>query len=125
MKIEIIRLGYVGLPLLAVEFSRKFDVVGFDVNQEMIKQLKKGLESILEVSQKNLFSSSRLKLSWKIKLDSCNVYTIAVFTPIDKIRWLVIPFYFFANEKLPIVNNIVIYESTVYSDTTEDDCIPV
>ena len=43
MRIEIIRLGYVGLPLLAVEFSRKFDLVGFDVNQEMIKQIKKDL----------------------------------------------------------------------------------
>ena len=85
-KIAIIGLGYVGLPL-AVEFSKKFEVLGFDINQERIQELQSGIDSTLEVSNYELTAASALNYSSEVTdLKSCNVYIVTVPTPIDEYK---------------------------------------
>ena len=128
VQIGIIGLGYVGLPL-AVEFSKKFDVVGFDINEGRVNQLNKGIDSTLEVSKESLLNAKRLKLSSKqSELKNCNVYVVTVPTPIDKNKAPDLSPLISASEMLGAVlnvNDIVIYESTVYPGATEEDCVPV
>ena len=126
VKIGVIGLGYVGLPL-AVEFSKKFNVVGYDISQNRIDELNKNFDSTLMVSQKQL-SDSKGKFSSKKKdLKECNVYIVTVPTPIDK-----------GNKPnlMPLIEasktisgllskkDIVVYESTVYPGATEEICVP-
>ena len=85
MKIGIIGLGYVGLPL-AVEFSKFFRVVGFDINKKRILELKKNIDSTREVdlterSLKNLIFSCD-----EYDIKECNVYIVTVPTPIDDFK---------------------------------------
>ena len=128
IKIAIIGLGYVGLPL-AVAFSKKFKVVGFDLNKVRIQELKKGIDSTLEVKDDSLSSvMSNLIYSSNIKsTKDCNIYIVTVPTPIDKAnRPDLIPL-INASKNVGTVlnrNDIVIYESTVYPGATEDVCIP-
>ena len=83
-KIAVLGLGYVGLPL-AVEFSKKFEVVGFDINQARVDELKGGTDSTLEVSEKELAEATTLTYaSDKSILSSCNVFIVTVPAPIDK-----------------------------------------
>ncbi len=127
-KIAIIGLGYVGLPL-AIAFSKKFKVVGFDIDSSRIDELKKSHDSTLEVSA-NLLSATKDNINYSSNINDtkdCNVYIVAVPTPIDK-----------ANNPnlLPIIeaskivgtvlskDDIVIYESTVYPGATEEICVP-
>tara|TARA_Y100001970_G_C14249605_1_gene870805 strand:- start:1895 stop:3151 length:1257 start_codon:yes stop_codon:yes gene_type:complete len=127
-KIGIIGLGYVGLPL-AVEFGKKFSTIGFDVNSNRVNDLKKGHDITGEVSKRNVSSSLKLKFSSKVDdLSVCNIYIIAVPTPIDKNNNPNLSILISASE---IVGNqikkgdIVIYESTVYPGCTEEECVPV
>ena len=85
VKISIIGLGYVGLPL-AVEFAKKFEVKGYDINQSRIDELHQGYDSTLEVSEKNLLAvKDCLKYTSKIKeIKNCNIYIVTVPTPIDE-----------------------------------------
>ena len=86
VKIGIIGLGYVGLPL-AVEFSKKYKTVGYDINNNRINELNNGVDSTLEVSTENLNKalSNNLFLSSKIDdIINCNFYIITVPTPINK-----------------------------------------
>ena len=127
-KIAIIGLGYVGLPL-AVAFSKKFKVIGFDINQDRIQELKSGHDRTLEIED-HLLSSVLNNLSYSFNIQDikdCNIYIITVPTPIDS-----------ANRPnlTPLINSsktvgsvlsrgdIVIYESTVYPGVTEDVCVP-
>ena len=127
-KIAIIGLGYVGLPL-AVAFSKKFKVVGFDLNQARIHELEKGIDSTLEVTNDTLSSVvGNLSYSNNIKnTKDCNIYIVTVPTPIDKAnRPDLIPL-INASKNVGTVlnkNDIVIYESTVYPGATEDVCVP-
>ena len=84
-KIAIIGLGYVGLPL-AVEFSKKFKVIGFDINQSRIHELQSGHDSTFEVDDKNLLSVKySLKYSYEIEeIRDCNIYIVTVPTQIDR-----------------------------------------
>ncbi|PHS64405.1 MAG: Vi polysaccharide biosynthesis UDP-N-acetylglucosamine C-6 dehydrogenase TviB [Thalassobium sp.] len=127
-KIAIIGLGYVGLPL-AVEFSKKFDVLGFDINQERIKDLQSGIDSTLEVSTDELAAASALNFSSEVTdLKSCNVYIVTVPTPIDEYKQPDLTPLIKASKMLGSVvqkGDTVIYESTVYPGATEEDCIPV
>lgn len=85
-KIAVIGLGYVGLPL-AVEFGKKFAVVGFDINDFRIKELKSGKDSTLEVSPDELQLATKLNFSCAINdLESCNVFIVTVPTPVDNVN---------------------------------------
>ena len=127
-KIAVIGLGYVGLPL-AVEFSKKFNVLGFDINQTRVDELKLGKDSTLEVSDAELEKADQLRYSSVVEdLRSCNVYVVTVPTPIDKYNRPDLTPLIKASEMLGeviSVGNVVIYESTVYPGATEDECIPV
>jgi UDP-N-acetyl-D-galactosamine dehydrogenase len=127
-KIAIIGLGYVGLPL-AVEFGKKRSVVGFDINQNRIKQLCEGYDFTLEVSDEELAATSLLTFSSQPKdLADCNVYVVTVPTPIDKHNSPDLTPLIKASEMLGAILNkgdVVIYESTVYPGATEEDCVPI
>ncbi len=135
-KIAIIGLGYVGLPL-AVEFAKKYNVVGFDINEKRIRELSNGRDFTFEVSDDNLksvISSSAnqltgLTLSNKLEaISDCNVYIVTVPTPVDKNNRPDLTPLYKASETVGKVlrkGNIVVYESTVYPGVTEDECVPV
>ena len=135
-KIGIIGLGYVGLPL-AVAFSEKYRVVGFDVNQERIKELKNGKDSTLEIEESllksvycdiSLTSEGFLPTWCADDLADCNVYIITVPTPTDKYnRPVLIPMIKASETVASYLKNgdIVIYESTVYPGVTEDEMVPI
>jgi UDP-N-acetyl-D-galactosamine dehydrogenase len=128
IKIGIIGLGYVGLPL-AVEFSQKYQVLGFDINQGRIDELNSGKDATLEISPEELLDAKDLQFSAsKNDLKNCNVYIVTVPTPIDKYMQPDLTPLINASEMLGGVINkgdVVIYESTVYPGATEEDCIPV
>jgi UDP-N-acetyl-D-glucosamine/UDP-N-acetyl-D-galactosamine dehydrogenase len=128
IKIAIIGLGYVGLPL-AVEFGKKSTVVGFDINQSRIDELRQGKDSTLEVEPSELLNSKGLKFGSSLEdLNDCNVYIITVPTPIDEANAPDLTPLEKASEMLAKViskGDIVIYESTVYPGATEEVCIPL
>jgi len=127
-KISIIGLGYVGLPL-AVEFGKKYETIGFDINEKRINELLIGFDNTGEISKRKLSSSIKLNFSNNEEvLSKSNIYIIAVPTPIDSKN----------NPDLTILlsatqlvgrhlkkEDIVIYESTVFPGCTEEDCVPV
>ena len=127
-KIAIVGLGYVGLPL-AVEFGRKMPVLGFDINEPRIDELKAGSDSTLEVSDEELAQASHLSYTCNVEdLKSCNVYIVTVPTPIDKYKKPDLTPLEKASFMLGGViskGDIVIYESTVYPGATEEVCVPI
>ncbi len=128
IKIGIIGLGYVGLPL-AVEFGKKFEVIGFDINQQRINELQGGFDRSLEVDAEGLKSADQLSYTSDASaLASCNIYIVTVPTPIDKNNRPDLTPLIGASKTIAqtlAANDIVIYESTVYPGATEEDCIPV
>lgn len=126
-KIGIIGLGYVGLPL-AVEFGKKFETIGFDVNSERIKELKLGIDSTLECTPEELNEAKQVVYSTDNKeLTDCNIYIVTVPTPIDKHKQPDLTPLIKASEMLGEIigkGDIIIYESTVYPGATEEECIP-
>jgi len=127
-KITIVGLGYVGLPL-AVAFSKKFKVIGFDIDQSRIQELEEGHDRTLEIKD-NLLSSASNNLSFSSNIKDtkdCNIYIITVPTPIDKTNRPNLTPLINASKAVGDVlskNDIVIYESTVYPGVTEDVCVP-
>ncbi|WP_075593923.1 nucleotide sugar dehydrogenase [Pseudoalteromonas sp. PAB 2.2] len=128
LKIGIIGLGYVGLPL-AVEFGKKYQTLGFDINQNRVAQLVAGHDATLEVSDTELKESTSLNYSHNVAdLESCNVYIVTVPTPIDEHKQPDLTPLVKASEMLGKVvkkGDIIIYESTVYPGATEEACLPV
>jgi len=126
--IGVIGLGYVGLPL-AVEFGKRIDVVGFDINQTRIEELKKGIDKTLEVDKDELAAASKLTFSSALKdLETVNHFIITVPTPVDDYKKPDLTPLLRASETVGKVlkkGDLVIYESTVYPGCTEDDCVPV
>jgi UDP-N-acetyl-D-galactosamine dehydrogenase len=126
--IGIIGLGYVGLPL-AVEFGKKYSTVGFDVNDQRIKQLRSGLDTTLEVDGDELAMATKLAYSADLEaLRQCNVYIVTVPTPIDEHKRPDLTPLRRASQTIAKViapGDLVIYESTVYPGATEEVCIPV
>lgn len=128
-KIAIIGLGYVGLPL-AVEFAKKFTVIGYDINQLRIQELTKGHDSTLEIED-HLLLSVRDNLHYSTNIEdtkNCNIYIVTVPTPIDKANRPNLKYLIESSQTVGTVlsaNDIVIYESTVYPGVTEDVCVPV
>ncbi|MDP1844441.1 MAG: nucleotide sugar dehydrogenase [Sediminibacterium sp.] len=127
-KIAIIGLGYVGLPL-AVEFGKKFDVLGFDINQKRVDELKLGIDRTLESNKSEIESSIHLTFSTNLdELRNYNVFIVTVPTPINQFKAPDLRPLISASELLGKVikkGDIIIYESTVYPGCTEEDCVPV
>ncbi len=128
IKLAIIGLGYVGLPL-AVEFGKLRPVVGFDVNQKRINELKTGQDYTLETEKEELRAAKLLSFSTNTEdLRDCNCFIVTVPTPIDAHKQPDLSPLVKASEtvgKALKPGDIVIYESTVYPGCTEEDCVPV
>ena len=124
----VVGLGYVGLPL-AVEFSKQFDTVGFDISAGRVAELAGGEDSTLEVSADELAAADRLSYSCDIDdAAGCNVYIVTVPTPIDAAKRPDLGALRSASRTVGSVlkrGDVVIYESTVYPGATEEDCAPV
>ena len=138
LKIGVIGLGYVGLPL-AVEFAKKFSVIGFDIDQSRVINLLKGVDHTLEVSDDLLKSVLLEKTPSKNgkglfptyesdDLQDCRVYIVTVPTPTDRHNRPVLTPMLKASENIGKYlkkGDVVIYESTVYPGVTEEECVPV
>ena len=128
VKLAVIGLGYVGLPL-AVEFGKKYPVIGFDINQKRIDALKAGVDATLEVSEGEMAEAKQLQYSCTpADLNDCNIYIVTVPTPIDEHKRPDLTPLIKASETIGKTlkkGDIVIYESTVYPGATEEDCVPV
>jgi UDP-N-acetyl-D-galactosamine dehydrogenase len=124
----VIGLGYVGLPL-AAEFGKHRSVLGFDINQARISELREGRDHTLEVSTEELVQSARLRFSAEpADLKACNVFIVTVPTPIDEHKQPDLTPLVKASETIGKVlkrGDIVVYESTVYPGATEEVCVPV
>ena len=135
-RIAIIGLGYVGLPL-AVEFAKKYPVIGFDVKKERIQELRQGHDSTLEVEDdllKSVLTASPdagkgLYVTHdESELDKANIFIVTVPTPIDKYNRPDLRPLKMASQtvgKHLKKGDIVIYESTVYPGATEEEAVPV
>ena len=127
-KIAIIGLGYVGLPL-AIEFGKKYETYGFDINQNRIDELNKGIDITGEASKRNIQSSIKLTFtSNSDEISKCNIFIISVPTPIDNNNRPDLGILFNATKLVGNLlknNDLVIYESTVYPGCTEEDCVPI
>jgi UDP-N-acetyl-D-galactosamine dehydrogenase len=127
-KIAVIGLGYVGLPL-AVEFGKKYHVLGFDINETRINQLKNGIDNTLEASKEEIMSSLNLRFSSNQNdLKNHDIYIVTVPTPVDKFKTPDLKPLLNATSMLgEIINTgaIIIYESTVYPGCTEEECVPL
>jgi UDP-N-acetyl-D-galactosamine dehydrogenase len=128
VRIAIVGLGYVGLPL-AVEFGKRFDVVGFDRDPHRIDALRHGRDSTLEVSPESLAAASRLSFADSVDgVRDCSVYIVTVPTPLDSAKRPDLAPLIQASEAIGGVleaGDTVIYESTVYPGCTEEVCIPI
>jgi UDP-N-acetyl-D-galactosamine dehydrogenase len=134
MKIAVIGLGYVGLPL-AIEFGKKYSVVGFDINTNRVGELIKGKDCTLEADLTGMKAvmkggaNNGLAFSANTNdLKDCIIFIVTVPTPIDHFKKPDLGPLLNASEMLGKVlkkGDIVIYESTVYPGCTEEDCVPV
>jgi len=128
LRIAIIGLGYVGLPL-AVEFGKKGPVIGFDINQKRIDELKSGQDHTLEVTPEELQQSQHLSFSATLDdLEQSNFFIVTVPTPVDQVNRPDLTPLRKASETVGQAlkkGDIVVYESTVYPGATEEVCIPI
>jgi len=135
VKIAVIGLGYVGLPL-AVEFAKKYEVVGFDINPNRISELNNNYDRTLEIDSGHLESVNKkggdtiglICSSNAGDLKDCNFFIITVPTPVDKNNRPDLSPLYKASETVGGVlrkGAIVVYESTVYPGVTEDECVPI
>jgi len=127
-KIALIGLGYVGLPL-AVEFGKKRTVVGFDINQPRINDLKNGVDSTLETTSEELKDATYLSYTTNFNdVADCEIFIVTVPTPIDKHKRPDLTPLEKSSELVGSIlkkGDIVIYESTVYPGATEEVCVPI
>lgn len=135
-KIAVIGLGYVGLPL-AVEFSKKYAVTGFDTNEKRVGELRTGVDITFEIDETDLLGISKKENDEATgfyatavlnDISSCNIYIVTVPTPVDRYNSPnLIPLLKASEDvgKILKANDIVIYESTVYPGCTEEECVPV
>lgn len=137
VKIAVIGLGYVGLPL-AVEFAKKFPVIGFDISEKRVTELNAGKDGTLEVSDENLKevladrpqpgNNGLLNTCDTAQLADCQIYVVTVPTPTDRHNRPVLTPMLKASESIGKYlkkGDVVIYESTVYPGVTEEECVPV
>ncbi len=129
-RIAVIGLGYVGLPLARL-FSTKFPTIGFDLNEKRVNALMAGHDNTLEVDDQLLQKAIQNGFRCTSNLEGirdCNVYIVAVPTPVDHNNHPDLSPLIGASQTVGKVisrNNVVIYESTVYPGVTEEECLPV
>lgn len=127
-KIAIVGLGYVGLPL-SIEFGKKRETIGFDINPQRINELNDNIDNTLEVDSNILRDTKNLSFtSNRSKIRDCSIYIITVPTPIDNVKRPNLTPLKSASETVASVlskGDIVIFESTVYPGCTEEVCVPV
>ena len=126
-KICVIGLGYVGFPL-AIEFSKYYNVVGFDINDDRISQLKKENDVTGEIDSQTIKDSKLYLTSSKEEILDSNIYIVTVPTPIDETKNPDLTALKNASKLVGSVidkNNLVIFESTVYPGCTREECIPI
>ena len=128
IKLGVIGLGYVGLPL-AVEFGKKREVIGFDIDTTRIKDLEGGHDKTLVITEDELNEAKHLNLTSKSEdLTECNFYIVTVPTPIDKDNKPDLNPLYEASKLVGSIlkkNDIVVYESTVFPGATEEECVPI
>ena len=137
IRIAIIGLGYVGLPL-AIEFGKKFKVLGFDIDKPRIEELKLGKDRTNEADVEGLNlavnlakNNENIGLNFSCDrkdLQSSNIFIVTVPTPINKYKAPDLNPLIMASKMIGEIikkGDIVIYESTVYPGCTEEDCVPV
>jgi len=123
----VVGLGYVGLPV-ALEFSRKFKVVGFDINAQRVEMMKQGIDPSNELGPEEFEGCNIQFTANSADIKNCTFYIVAVPTPVNEHK----------NPDLkPLLSackivgsalkkgDVVVFESTVYPGCTEEDCIPV
>lgn len=126
-KIAVVGLGYVGLPL-AVHFARHFEVIGYDLKNDRIRELKDGKDKTLEISESELKKTRIYYTSDQKEISNCKLIIVAVPTPIDEYR---IPDLGPLKSASSIVGKVmkhgscVVFESTVYPGATEEVCVPI
>ncbi len=123
----IVGLGYVGLPL-AIEFAKKYPVVGFDISVNRVDELKNGIDRTLEVSNIELSKTNLVFTADSNEIKPCNHYIITVPTPVDSANRPDFSPLISASTMIGRVlkaGDIVIYESTVYPGCTEEVCVPI
>jgi len=127
-KIALVGLGYVGLPL-AVEFGKKRKVIGFDIDEVRIRDLKNGIDSTLETTTQELKAAKQLRFTSNLDdLKGCEIFIITVPTPIDNHKQPDLTPLRKSSEAIGSIlkkGDLVIYESTVYPGATEEVCVPL
>jgi UDP-N-acetyl-D-galactosamine dehydrogenase len=128
LRVSVIGLGYVGLPL-AVHFGRRFPVVGFDISQRRIDELRRGVDHTREVAEEEMAQAAHLSFSSKMgDLAGNNFHIVTVPTPIDAARRPDLAALTSASETVARIlspGGVVVYESTVYPGATEEVCVPI
>ncbi|MCQ2334611.1 MAG: nucleotide sugar dehydrogenase [Paludibacteraceae bacterium] len=137
VKIAVIGLGYVGLPL-AIEFGKKYRVIGYDINLNRVQELERGEDHTLEADiigmrqARDLFrTTGKVGLSFTNSIEELhdvNTYIVTVPTPIDTFNYPDLTPLLSASQTVGKTlqrGDVVIYESTVYPGCTEEDCVPV
>ena len=129
-KITVVGLGYVGLPL-ALAFSKKFGVVGFDIDQKRVRDLKDGIDQTDETQASEIKTAENKGLvltSDVTDIKESNIYIITVPTPVTEEKEPDLSFLLEASKTIGLVikaGDLIIYESTTYPGCTEEDCVPV
>jgi len=127
-KIAIIGLGYVGLPLAHAFASKGFNVVGFDINEERVNELKEGGDRTLELNKQQLNEiKNHISYTSSVnEIQNCNIYIVTVPTPIDSSNRPNLTPLIKSSKTIGSVlkkGDLVIYESTVYPGVTEEVCV--
>ncbi|MCX7628082.1 MAG: Vi polysaccharide biosynthesis UDP-N-acetylglucosamine C-6 dehydrogenase TviB [Methylophilaceae bacterium] len=128
VRLGVIGLGYVGLPV-AVEFGKRYNTTGFDIDSNRIRELREGKDHTLEVDEAELAQAVRLSYTDRLQdIAHCNTYIVTVPTPVDRHNRPDLTPLIKASESVGKVikqGDVVIYESTVYPGATEEDCVPI
>lgn len=127
-KIAIVGLGYVGLPL-AIEFGKKYQTIGYDINEARINELKAGFDNTLECTEEQLKSAINLQFTSRIDdLKSAKTFIVTVPTPVDQVNRPDMQPLAKASKMIGGIiktGDVVIFESTVYPGATEEVCVPI
>jgi UDP-N-acetyl-D-glucosamine/UDP-N-acetyl-D-galactosamine dehydrogenase len=126
--LAVIGLGYVGLPL-ALEFGKKYPVIGLDINKDRIAELERGYDRTNESETAEFAEAKNLTFTSSVEaIKAANVFIVTVPTPIDAFKKPDLSPLISASKTVGKVlkkGDIVIYESTVYPGCTEEDCVPI
>lgn len=123
--IGIIGLGYVGLPLACL-LAKKFHVVGFDINEQRVKELSKGFDRTEEVTKRDALLNPSLQYTSEAEeLKNCSLIIVTVPTPVDEFKKPDLRPLYSASKRVAenmSKNTLIVYESTVYPGCTENEC---